>query len=172
MKFFERFIVTDFKSMFEFSINFGCWVIISDRFTNLFFFGRSTLLDSVLWNHSHPSVRLSVSPSLRPSLSFLKIGSLVFSDIVHDDSWPWYLVTDKARFLKNKNGGPNLDQMVQNRGRNYVFCHFLKFGWLVFLEFTHNDSFQQQITSHRGKIHEKNFWTQIWAKGTKTGSEL
>ena len=32
-------------------------------------------------------VRLSVCPSVRqPSLSFLKIGSLVFSDIVHDDS--------------------------------------------------------------------------------------
>ena len=26
------------------------------------------------------------SPSVCPSLSFLKIGSLVFSDIVHDDS--------------------------------------------------------------------------------------
>ena len=33
-------------------------------------------------------------------LSFLKIRSLVFSDILHDDSWPWYLVT--ARFLKKK----------------------------------------------------------------------
>ena len=31
-------------------------------------------------------VRLSVRPSLRPSLSFLKIVSLVFSDIVHGDS--------------------------------------------------------------------------------------
>ena len=41
-----------------------------------------------------------VGLSDRPSLSFLKIGPLVFSDIVHDDSWPWYLVTDRARFLK------------------------------------------------------------------------
>ena len=32
------------------------------------------------------SVCLSVRPSVRPSLSFLKIGSLVFSNIVHDDS--------------------------------------------------------------------------------------
>ena len=39
---------------------------------------------------SSVSVRLSV----RPSLSFLKIGSLLSSDIVHDDSWPWYLMTD------------------------------------------------------------------------------
>ena len=48
------------------------------------------------------SVCPSVCPSVRPSLSFLKIKSLVFSDIVHDDSWSWYLVTDRARFLKKK----------------------------------------------------------------------
>ena len=40
--------------------------------------------------------------SFRPSLSFLKIGSLVFSEIVHDESWPRFLVTDGARFLKKK----------------------------------------------------------------------
>ena len=33
------------------------------------------------------SLRLSVRPSVRLSLSFFKIGSLVFSDIVHYDSW-------------------------------------------------------------------------------------
>ena len=33
-------------------------------------------------NHSCPSVRLSIWPSL----NFLKIRSLVFSDILHDDS--------------------------------------------------------------------------------------
>ena len=48
------------------------------------------------------SVGLSVRLYVRPSLSFLKIGSLVFSDIVHNDSWPWYLVTDRDRFLKKK----------------------------------------------------------------------
>ena len=42
-------------------------------------------------------VRLSVRLFVRLSLSFLKIRSLVFSDIVHDDSWPWYLVTEEAR---------------------------------------------------------------------------
>ena len=49
-----------------------------------------------------PSVRLSARLSVRPSLSFLKIGSLVLSDIVHDDILPLYLVTDEARFLKKK----------------------------------------------------------------------
>ena len=51
------------------------------------------------------SVCLSVCPSDRPSLTFLRIGSLVFSDKVHDYSWPWCLVTDKARFLKPKFDG-------------------------------------------------------------------
>ena len=37
---------------------------------------------------------------------FLSIGRSTsvkhFSDIMHDDSWTWYLVTDEARFLKKK----------------------------------------------------------------------
>ena len=52
-----------------------------------FFFGRSTLLGQrsmILLSF----VLLSVCLSVRPSLSFLKIGSLVSSDIVHDGSWP------------------------------------------------------------------------------------
>ena len=48
------------------------------------------------------SVCPSVCPAVRPSLTFLKTESLAFSDIVHDDSWPWYLVTDQARILKKK----------------------------------------------------------------------
>ena len=76
-------------------------------------FGRSALvgecpMKSLLFVCSSLllSIRLSVRPSVHPfvcpSLSFLKIGSFVFSDIVHDDSWPWYVRTDEARFLKKK----------------------------------------------------------------------
>ena len=87
-------------------------------------------------NHSCPSVCLSV----RLSLSFLRIGSLVFSDIVHNDNWSWYLVTDGARFLKKKKkkiGDPNLGQMGRDRAQNkFFFCHFLKFGSSVFLYIT------------------------------------
>ena len=43
------------------------------------------------------------------------------------------------------------------------FCRFLKFGSLVFLEITYNDSLQQFLTSSRGKIHTKNLGDQIWA---------
>ena len=37
------------------------------------------------------------------------------------------------------------------------FCHFLKFGSLVFLEIAYNDSVKQCVTSSRGKIHKKVF---------------
>ena len=47
-------------------------------------------------------VNLFVRLSVHPSLSFLKIGSLVFFDIVHDASRQWCLVADEARFLKKK----------------------------------------------------------------------
>ena len=87
-------------------------------------------------------VRLFVRPFVRlfvrPSLSFLKLGSSVFFDIVHDDSWPKFV-------------GPNFDQMAQNWARNLVFCHFLKFGSLFFLEIAYSDSLQQYLTSSRGK---------------------
>ena len=49
--------------------------------------------------HVSGSVYLSVCPSVRLSPSFLKIESSVFSDIVHDDSCPWYLMTDGALVL-------------------------------------------------------------------------
>ena len=73
--------------------------------------GRSTLV-----GHRPMKSLLSVRPSVRctsvcPSLSFLKIGPLDFSDIVHDDSWPWYLVTDEAWFLKKKIDGPKFGQV-------------------------------------------------------------
>ena len=47
--------------------------------------------------------------------------------------------------------------MAQHRTQNQVFCHFLKFASLVFLEIAYNDRLQQCLTSSRGRIHEK-FW--------------
>ena len=38
-----------------------------------------------------------------------------------------------------------------------LFCHFLKFGSLVFLEIAYNDSLQQCLISSRGKTHKKKF---------------
>ena len=49
-----------------------------------------------------------------------------------------------------------------------VFFLFLMFGSLVFFEIGYNDSLQQCLTSSRGKVQEKNFGHQIWAKGTNS----
>ena len=59
------------------------------------------------------SVCPSVCKSVRPSLTFLKIGSLVYSDIVHYNSLPWNLMTAEARFLRNL--GPSGLNQVWNQ---------------------------------------------------------
>ena len=44
-----------------------------------------------------------LSPSVFPSdTKFYQNWIISFCDIVHDDSWLWYLVTEEARFLKKK----------------------------------------------------------------------
>ena len=58
------------------------------------------------------------------------------------------------------------------RNETSFFCHFLKCVFLVFFEFTYSDSLQQCVTSSGGKILEKNFWAQIWAKGIKIWPEI
>ena len=47
-----------------------------------------------------------------------------------------------------------------------VFCHFFKFGSLVFLEIAYSDSLQQCITSSRGKTHKKD-----WGGGANLGQK-
>ena len=112
-------------------------------------------------------VRLSICPSV----SFLKIGSLVFSDIVHDDSWPWYLVIDGALdfWKKKKKWRLKFRQKWAKIGpETSFFCHFLKLRSLDFLEIAYNYNLKQCITSCIGKTHKINFGNQIWAK---TGPE-
>ena len=53
--------------------------------------------------------------------------------------------------------------MDQNWTQSQVFCHFLKFGSLVFHEIAYSDSLQQFLTTTRDNIHEKIFGNQIWA---------
>ena len=118
-------------------------------------------------SHEITLVHLSVCPSIRLSLSFQYIGLIVFSHIVYDDSWRWYLLTDGARFSKKKICGPNLDPSSQTGVQKRVFYHFPKWDSLVFLEIACNDGLQQCLTPSRGKIHEKKFEIQIWAKRAK-----
>ena len=81
-------------------------------------------------------------------------------------------MTDRARVLKKKLG-PNFGQKGQNRARNLIFCNFLKFGSLVFLEIAYNVSLQQYITSSRGKAHKKKLWgPNLGQNGLKSGPKL
>ena len=57
--------------------------------------------------------------SVGPALNFLKTGSLVFSDIVHGDSWPWFLVIGEAKFFGEKTWRPEFWP-----DRNEVFLEF------------------------------------------------
>ena len=79
-------------------------------------------------NHSCPSVCLSV----RLSLSFLKIGSLVFSDIVHNDSWSWYL----ARFLKKKKRQSEFGPSRPKSGPKWGFLPFY-WVWIICDHYNH-----------------------------------
>ena len=58
-------------------------------------------------------------------------------------------------------------------GPKLGFCHFLKFGSLVFLEIAYNDSLQQCLTSSRDKTYKKIFWGPTMDQnGPKPGSKL
>ena len=127
-------------------IDFRC-LLKESRFYNFFYWikfsmevslsvGRLTLVGQrPMKNQSRASVRLSVCLSVRPSLSFLKIGSLVFSDIVQGDSWPWYVVTDEARFA-----GERLAAQIwaKNRLKSGPKLVFLPFSQVWFISFPWN----------------------------------
>ena len=58
---------------------------------------------------------LSLCLAVRPSVTkFSQDWITSFFDIVDDDSWPWYLETGGARFLKKKFDGINFGQMGQS----------------------------------------------------------
>ena len=133
-----------------------------------FFFINGILLINLkpLWKHVRGSTLIGQSPikslssfclsvhlSVRPSLNFLKIGSSAFSDIVHDDSWPWYPVTDRAKFLKKKKLAARILANGTKWGPKLRLFYFLKFGLLVFLEVAY--SLQQCLTSTRDTSREK-----------------
>ena len=124
---------------------------------SFFFFFHSTLLDTRRRSDSVITEITLVRLSARPSLNFIKIGSLVFSNILHNNSWSSYLVTDKARLLKKKFGSQKFGPMGLNQAQNKVFRHFVEFGLYVFPKIAHNDNLWQCLTFSRGKTHDKTF---------------
>ena len=102
--------IDNFKNQVNCLMNIG----ILEHFTNYKLFCEMffTSLSQDIFRKLHVSgtasyeitlVHLCICQSVCLSLSFFKIGSLVFSNIVHDDSWPGYPLTDRARFLNKKN---------------------------------------------------------------------
>ena len=76
---------------------------LSFTVSNLFFF-------FLCWDAQFVNLTVDVSLSVRPSGVFLGIGSLVFSDFLHELRGPQTLKSDGARFLKKKSFGPFLGQ--------------------------------------------------------------
>ena len=62
-------------------------------------------------------------------------------------------MSDKAKFLKKKTGGPNLGLKGLNQAQNEIFHRFIEF----FLGVAYIDSLQQCLTPSKGKTHNKNY---------------
>ena len=108
---------------------------------------------------------------------FLKIASLVFLEIVCNDSLQQCLTSSWGKIHQN-------DFWVQicakgakgakvRPGTSFFFVIFLRFGSLVFLEIAYNDSLQQCLTSRRSKTHEQTFWGPTFSQNRpKPGPKL
>ena len=71
----------------------------------------------------------------------------------------------QSQIFEKKNWRPEIGPNGSKSGSKLVFfCHFLRFGSLVFIEIAYNDSLHQCITSSRVKAHEKNLGDQVCAK--------
>ena len=110
-------------------------------------------------------------PKLGFFYHFLKFGSLVFLQLAYNDRLQEFITFSRVKPTKKVLGDLIWAKTGQNLVQNQVFCHFLKFSLLVLLEIAYNDSFQQCLTSSRGKIHEEKLGPQIWTKGAKIGSK-
>ena len=89
---------------------------------------------------------------------FLKFGLLVILEIPYNDSLQQCVTLSRGEIHDKNIWNPNLGQRGQKRSQNQgFFCHFLKFGQLVFLRITYNDGLQKFLTSSRNKTFEKKF---------------
>ena len=82
---------------------------------------------------------------------FLQFGSLVFLEIAQDDSLEQYLTTSRGKTCKKNWGGQIWAKQTKIRSKISFFCHFLKFGSLVFLQIAQDDSLEHCLTTSRGK---------------------
>ena len=56
-----------------------------------------------------------------------------------------------------------------NWARKLLFCHFLEFAWLVFLDIAHYCSLGQCLTSSRAETSTKHLWSKLGPNRPKSG---
>ena len=84
-------------------------------------------------------------------------GLLFFLEIAYEDSLQQCLTSSRGK-THEKHLEPKFGPKGPKSGLKLVsFRHILKYGSLVFLEISYNDSLQQCILSSRVKIHENKF---------------
>ena len=79
---------------------------------------------------------------------FLEFGSYVFLAIAYNDRFRQFLTSSRGKTHEKKSWetkfGPNVPKSGLKLG---FFCHFLKFGSLVFVYITLDDSLEQCLTA-------------------------
>ena len=84
----------------------------------------------------------------------------------HVDIWSWYLVTNKARFLKKKRRG----EFGFNGPKSGPKRDFSPFAWVWIICFPWNCI--QWYFASISNIYKKNLLVQIWGKRAKFGPEI
>ena len=101
-------------------------------------------------------------PKSGPKLGFqpFSFGFIrVFLENGYDDSLHQCLTSGRGKVHKKNLERPKFGvKELKSCLKLGFFCHFFKFGSLVFLEIAYSDSFQPFITSSRGKAQENIFW--------------
>ena len=119
-----------------------------NKLTN--YFGGSTLVGQCPMK-SLSSVRLSVCLSVRPSVT------KVSQDWIISFFWycTLYLVTDKARSLKKKCGGPSFRPTGLNQVQNEIFRLSFQICIVSFLDISQDCSLGWSLTSSRDETSKK-----------------
>ena len=99
-------------------------------------------------------------------------GSLVFLEIVYNDSLQQILISSRGKIHEKKLGPKFGPKPAKIKPKIRFFCHFLKFGSLLFLKIACNDSLKQFVTFNRGEIYEKYFGLKFGPKGPKSDPKL
>ena len=111
-------------------------------------------------------IRLYVRLSVRPSLNFLKTGSLVFSNTLQGDSWPWHLVTDGARCF-------NKSWIINKSGTKWVFLSFY-WVWFILFSLKLHETIVCNNAYHlkQEKLTQKKLGPKFRSNGSKSGPRL